>query len=74
MAELSSSKTHSACMVMSLSIISAVRSQKCMSNTPDGAERERGSEIKAGAFLVTIPPSLGTESTNNRSGWGQVFC
>lgn len=36
---------------------------------------ETGAGDKARArSCVTILTSLGTESTNNRSGWGQVFC
>lgn len=46
--------------------------QECMSRDRGGWEQEKYKS--RGAFLVTILSTPGTESTNNRSGWGQVFC
>lgn len=41
---------------------------------PGDGGREQERDKSRGAFLVTILSAPGTESTNNRSGSGQVFC
>lgn len=54
-----------------LTIICVVEnSNACLETEEDESKRE----IKAGELLVTILSAPGTESTNNRSGSGQVFC